>query len=266
MGQLQEQDIPIIIILGTLGMLMLIGGMGLFILIYQKRMLLEKQKQAQQELEYQSQMIKLQFESQEQERKRIGADLHDSLASLLWGAKVNLSIIQRSTELKDQALESSTELSQILDEGIEVVRRIAWELTPEAFHYSGLSESIKKLCKRLNGNGGMEIFFKEENGRLWNDDCALQTFRITQELISNALKHSNAKQLIVSLVWQLDSLKATVTDNGVGFPSDRQKNGVGFWNIEQRIKQLNGKISIGLPPIGTGTEISFEIPLAHDKS
>src|SRR5260221_227642 len=99
--------------------------------------------------DYQNQMIRLQLESQEQERKRIGADLHDSLGSLLWGAKVNASFIQRSVELSEYALASYKELNQILDESIDVVRRVAWELTPEAFHYSGLSDSIKKICARL---------------------------------------------------------------------------------------------------------------------
>ncbi len=264
MGQLQEPDIPIIILLGTLGMLLLIGGMGLFILIYQRRMLLEKQKRAQQELEYQSRMIKLQLESQEQERKRIGADLHDSLGSLLWGAKVNVSLIQRTTSLNEEALTSYTELNQILEESIETVRRIAWELTPDAFHYSGLSDSVARLCKRLDGKG-IEILFKEDGARLWNDDRALQVFRIIQELISNAMKHSGASQLSIEIMWLHERIEIIVTDNGTGFKNDQKQKGVGLWNIDQRIKQLKGKISIGLPPMGTGVEVKLEIPLEHDK-
>src|SRR5258708_2575921 len=196
MDELQEQSIPVIILLGTLAILLLIGGIGLLILIYQKRMLKEKQKRVMQEMDYQNQMIRLQLESQEQERKRIGADLHDSLGSLLWGAKVNASFIQRSVELSEYALASYKELNQILDESIDVVRRVAWELTPEAFHYSGLSDSIKKLCNRLNGEK-QGIVFMEEGERLWNDDRALQVFRGTHELLSNALKHSGADSIAV---------------------------------------------------------------------
>src|SRR6185369_7791764 len=125
-----------IILLGSVGMLLLIGCIGLFILIYQKRMLEEKQKRITQELDYQNQMIKMQIESEERERKRIGADLHDSLGSLLWGAKVNASYIQRLGVAED-VVTSFKDLNQILDESISVVRRISWELTPEAFHYSG---------------------------------------------------------------------------------------------------------------------------------
>src|SRR5260221_7740586 len=191
-------------------------------------------------------IIRLQLESQEQERKRIGADLHDSLGSLLWGAKVNASFIQRSVELNEQALASYKELNQILDESIDVVRRVAWELTPEAFHYSGLSESIKKICARLDGKG-QKIAFAEEGDRLWNDDRALQAFRVTQELISNAMEHSGASSIAISLTWKPENLKVVVADNGSGFNLSQDKKGVGLWNIDQRIKQLNGKIVIGNP-------------------
>ncbi|HLZ16100.1 MAG TPA: histidine kinase, partial [Cyclobacteriaceae bacterium] len=207
-----------------------------------------------------------QLESQETERKRIGADLHDSLGSLLWGAKVNASFIRRSVDLDDAALASYAELNQILDESISVVRRIAWELTPEAFHYSGLSESVAKLCDRLDGKG-LEIVFKEEGGKLWNDDRALQVFRIIQELISNVIKHSGASSMMISLLWGWteDKLKIIVMDNGGGLKQEQEKKGVGFWNIDQRIRQLNGKISMGNPPMGGGLEVLLEIPLHYDK-
>ena len=263
MDQLQEQDIPIVILFGTIGMLLLIGGIALFILAYQKRMLAEKQKRVLQELDYQNRMIKLQLESQENERKRIGADLHDSLGSLLWGAKVNAAFIQKSISTDDSTLASYQELNQILDESIDVVRRIAWELTPEAFHYSGLSESVAKLCERMNGKG-MEILFEEEHGRLWNDDRALQVFRVIQELVSNAMKHSGATSLVISIKWLQETLQINLTDDGRGFEAGYQQKGVGLWNVDQRMKLLNGRIGIGIPPMGTGVSVSLEIPLVHE--
>ncbi|MGC4021191.1 MAG: ATP-binding protein [Cyclobacteriaceae bacterium] len=182
------------------------------------------------------------------------------LGSLLWGAKVNASFIQRSVELKDHALTSYEDLSQILDESISVVRRISWELTPEAFHYLGLSESIKKMCSRLDGKG-QEIRFLEDGKKQWNDDRALQVFRVTQELINNAVKHSTASHIFVSLAWKEKELLVNVNDNGSGFNENQEKKGVGLWNINQRISQLQGKISIGNPPTSTGTEINITIPL-----
>ena len=260
MGKLQEQDIPTLILLGTLGMLLLIGGIGLFLLVYQKRVLKEKQRRTAQELDFQSRMIKLQLESQEHERKRIGADLHDSLGSLLWGAKVNAAFIQRSISMNDEIEISFKDLSQILDEGVEVVRRIAWELTPEAFQYSGLSASISKLCERFNGKG-IEIRIRENDIRLWNDDRALQVFRVIQELISNTIKHSGASVLELVISWFENEIQIGVRDNGSGLKRELNQKGVGLWNVDQRIRQLGGEIQIGHPPIGTGVEINIRIPL-----
>jgi signal transduction histidine kinase len=244
-------------------MTILIGMIGLFMVVYQKRILKEKEKRAQQELEFQSRMIKLQLESLELERKRIGADLHDSLGSLFWGAKVNVSIIQRLSQ-KDEATKTSfQELNQILDEGVEVVRRIAWELTPEAFHYSGFSVSVARLCERFNGKG-IEIRIDECNPKLWNDNRALQAFRVVQELLSNAIKHSKASLFEISLKWSEKEIKINVKDNGIGIQGDMQPKGLGLWNVNQRIRQLNGKIQLGIPPIGNGLEVDMCIPLEYD--
>lgn len=260
MVKLQEQDIPTIILLGTVGILLLIGAIGLFMLAYQKRVLREKQRMSEQELDFQNRMIKLQLESQEHERKRIGADLHDSLGSLFWGAKVNASFIQRSIPMNEEIVGSFKDLSQILDEGVEVVRRIAWELTPETFQYSGLSISVSKLCERFNGKA-MEIIFCENEARLWNDDRALQVFRVIQELISNAIKHSGASVLDITFIWFESEIHIKVRDNGSGIGNAAGQNGVGMWNINQRIRQLQGEIKIGHPPIGSGVQVDLRIPL-----
>lgn len=264
MEELQSQNVILIILLGAVGMLLLIAGMALFIFIHEKRMLSEKRRMAERELSIQTEMIHLQLDSQEIERKRIGADLHDSLGSLLWGAKVNALVIQRSVTLDNTAAASYGELNYILDECLRTVRRIAWELTPEAFHYAGLSGSVKKLCQQLNSDA-LSVTFQEERETEWNDDNALQVFRIIQELLSNALKHSKASIVLVTMLWQEHQLQVRVSDNGTGFTLG-ERNGVGLWNVQQRVKQLHAQISIGNPPSSTGTEIILTIPLSHDKS
>jgi len=206
-------------------------------------------------------MIKMQFESQEQERKRIGADLHDSLGSLLWGAKVNASLIQKMFKTGETVDSEFEELFQILDEGLEVVKRIAWELTPEAFQYSGFSVSVAKLCGRFNGRG-IEIRITENEGRLlWNDNRALQTFRLIQELLSNAIKHSKASVLEISISWLTEEIRINVRDNGIGLNEKQDQKGLGLWNLNQRVHQLSGKVKLGVPPIGSGLEIDLSIPL-----
>lgn len=262
MEALQAEHITWIILLGTLGMLLLVGFMGLFILLYQKRMLKERQLKAARELEYQNQMIQLQLESQEQERKRIGADLHDSVGSLLWGAKVHAALVQRTGNLGSDALEAYHELVKILDESLETVRKIAWELTPEAFHFTGLSGSLKKMCQQLDGKP-IQISFVEHEPKAWNDDRALLVFRILQELISNTFKHSGATQLSIVMNWKTDSLNILFKDNGKGLSGQVERKGVGLWNVEQRIKQLKAEFQMGNSSEETGIRVTMKIPLSH---
>ncbi len=264
MAQLSESETLFIVLVGSTGMLLLIVAIGVFIFVYQKRMFSTRMENIKREQDYAQNMIKAQLESQEQERTRIGADLHDSLGSLLWGAKVNASFIQRSVDLSGQAQESYQELIQILDQSIDTMRRISWELTPEAFHHSGFSQSVNKLCDQLNGRG-LEVRFEETGNYMWNDDEGIQAFRIVQELVSNAIKHSKANLLEVAIAWQNSHLRIEIRDNGTGFKLNESRTGVGWWNIEQRAKRLNAEIDIGNPPMTGGSSISINIPLNHGK-
>jgi two-component system, NarL family, sensor kinase len=264
MATLSSEDVISIIALGTVGMLILIGGIALFILVYQKKVLHEKQKQALLEMEYQNNMITMQLQSQEQERKRIGADLHDSLGSLLWGAKINAAFIQRTVDLQGEAKASHNELIQILDKSLTTVRRIAWELTPEAFHHAGFSQSIADLCNQLNGKG-LDAKFVETGSHYWNDHDALQAYRIVQELVSNVLKHAKATMVTVSIYWRETTLEINVQDDGIGFKLGDKRAGVGWWSIEQRAKHLKAEIRIGDSTTSQGTTVTLNIPLNHDK-
>jgi signal transduction histidine kinase len=265
MATLSSEDIISIIALGTVAVMILIAGFALFVLAYQKRVLSEKQKQAQLEMEHQTNMITLQLESQEKERKRIGSDLHDSLGSLLWGAKVNAATILRTVELHGEAKASHTELIEILDQSIATVRRIAWELTPEAFQHAGFSQSIANLCNQLNGKG-IEAKFIEMGSHYWNDQDALQAYRIVQELINNVLKHSMATRVMASIVWEKESVDVTIADDGIGFKLDGNRNGVGWWSIAQRVKKLHAEINLRETTSKGGATIILHIPLNHENN
>lgn len=263
MASFPQSEIIYLIILGSGGMLSLIGGIAIFIAVYQKRMILEQQRQKLQDEEYQQKMIQLQLESQETERRRIAQDLHDSVGSLLWGAKLAASYIDRVDSLTVEQKSSHRELMKILDQSIQTVKRIAWELTPEAFHYSGLSQSLTSLCGRFDGKGLQVQFLEEGEKLIWNDHRALFVFRIVQELVSNTIKHALASCLTVHLFWTPTNLIVKVSDDGQGFTLSDKREGVGWWNIQHRSSQLNAKIEIGEPPIGLGSAVTLTVPLQH---
>lgn len=265
MEVLQDQSILIYVLLGTGVTVLLVVSIVAFVLFYKQRMLLERNKQVELALEYQRKMVQLQLESQENERKRIGADLHDSLGSLLWGIKVNMAYIQRTTALSKNALETHEEVTRLLDDGIQVVRRISWEISSDAFHYSGLSESVNKLCSQFQGKG-INFQFQEIGPRvMWNDENALHVFRIIQELVSNAFKHSNGDLIKIIFHWNPELLTIIVSDNGRGIDQQQHRDGVGLWNVTHRIQQIKGEFSIGNPPTGTGTVATLKVYLTHEK-
>jgi signal transduction histidine kinase len=132
MATLQEREIISLIALGSTGILALIIGIAVFLITYQRRMLKAQVREQQREKEYQQRMIQMQLESQEAERKRIAADLHDSVGSLLWGAKLAAVYLDRSGENDIHRTSLHNELMDILDQSILTVKQISWELTPEA--------------------------------------------------------------------------------------------------------------------------------------
>ena len=261
MAELPQGEVVYIIILGSLGILTFVVGFAVFIMIYQKRMLQEQEKRRILDLEYQQLMIQSQIDSQEVERKRIAADLHDSIGSLLWAAKLNIGFLGRSLDLDGELKNSYQETMKILDQSIDSVKRISWELTPEAFQHTGLSSSIKELCSRLDGKGLSLMFQEVGTGIFWKDDRALMVFRIVQELINNAVKHAKAKRIKVELIWKEKDLVIEVSDDGIGFtPNDTTQNGLGWWNITHRSKKIGATVLVN-ENVQTGAAIELIVPL-----
>jgi len=259
MAESTQEQINFLLTLGTIGILIPSFFIILFFFIYQKRILLLQQQKQKLEINFQDQMSRAQLDAQEKDRIRIAADLHDSVGSLLWGAKLNASFIQRTVSLNDQAKESHDELINILDQTIQTVRRIAWQLTPEAFQHAGLSKSLERMCSTVDGKG-INVTFTEHQTSLWNDAAALQIFRIVQELLSNSIKHSQASNISVSLFNPGNTLFVVVEDDGIGYTPQPGLDGVGWWSIRQRAKQIGAEISIGLPPSGKGLSVTISIP------
>lgn len=245
MEGLSQVEVIYIIIIGSLGMLLPITGFAVFISTYQKRMLQEQEKRRIIELNYQQQMIQSQIDSQETERKRIAADLHDSIGSLLWAAKLNIAYLARLSNFNGEMKDSYVETMKILDQSIDSVKRISWELTPEAFHHTGLSSSIMELCSRFDGRGQVIVCSELGQSFFWKDDRALMTFRIVQELLNNAVKHARATNILINLSWNPDAVVISVEDDGIGFAlNDKIRNGVGWWNITNRAKMINAIIKV----------------------
>lgn len=255
-----------LIIFTSAGVLTFCVGCVFFFVRYQRKMFQEQERRRQQDLDFQNQMIRLQIDCTETERRRIATDLHDSIGSQLWAAKLNIAFLGRSPELADDIKESYSETIRMLDQSIDSIRRISWELAPEAFNHTGLASSIKEFCARLDGKGQKVIYQENGNNVPWKNDRALMVYRIVQELVNNATRHAQSTVIMVVLHWSTQSLRIEVSDDGKGFLLDEKiRSGVGWWNITNRVNKIGATILVK-ENIQKGSAIELTVPIEDERA
>jgi signal transduction histidine kinase len=237
-------NFAVIFSIATVGMLVLSGAIILFVVFYQKKMIQEQLKRQQMELDYQQKMMEAALESQENERKRVAADLHDSIGAMLSTIRVGITTIAK--QMNDP--QSLDQPKLMLDDTISSVRRISRDLMPSTLEKFGFAQAVKEMCEQFQATALMPIVCHEHGEiKAMHKSRELMLFRIVQELINNALKHSYATEVIVNVTGE-DEIILTVEDNGVGFSPDDFKSptangkGLGLFNIENRVRVLGAKM------------------------
>lgn len=238
--------------------IMAFGGMMLFVVfLLMRRNLLQRQKI--QSAEQANLQLKARIEGEQQERKRISQELHDGIGGILSAAKMNLSRVY--TLVPEQAPRYERGV-QLLDEAYKELRRTAHNLSPHILKNKGLADTLFSYCRKTAEDQKIDIQF-QPFGHLeaLNEDIALASYRIIQELIQNIVKHSGASQAMVQLGYQDGQLDITVEDNGKGMASQNLVDGIGLSNIRDRVTALKGHIEIDSQP-GEGATIYINIETA----
>lgn len=201
---------------------------------------------------------------QDTERRRIAADLHDRLGSMLSTVKIYFTTLEESIgELKGENKEQYIKANLLLDDACEEVRRISHDLASDVLVRNGLLSALnflKENVSKINKvNMSVLAFGLEER---FESIIEVALYHILQEMINNILKHSQATEVIVQLNYYEKKLNIVVEDNGVGFDVNeaKEKKGMGLKNIESRVRKLNGRLSIDSGK-GSGTTMILDIPL-----
>jgi signal transduction histidine kinase len=260
-----EYQIALLIAIGTVGMLLLAIAIVLFMVFYQKRMIQEQVKRQKLEIDYQQKMMQATLESQESERRKLAADLHDSIGGMLSTIRMGISTLGRS--LPDQRSVDPTK--QMLDDTIASVRQISRDLMPATLEKFGLAQALKELCERVQNTSLLSITFIEQGEfKPFDKNKELMIFRIIQELLNNAIKHSQATEIKVNLLTT-NELVVVVEDDGVGFNIEEQKSdkrngkGLGLYSIENRASLLNAKLEFDRQR-KKGSMITLTMALHHE--
>ncbi|GAA4302780.1 hypothetical protein GCM10023183_14730 [Nibribacter koreensis] len=223
-----------------------------------------KQKaETQFELSQQKAVMEAVLATQNEERKRIAEALHNSLAQLLYAAKLNLEELQ--TEVSDGStfLKPLSRVSGFLEDAIKETRTLAHELIPRALQDLGLKSALKDLATRLTSRSlSIQCIV---TGFDAPTDYALEThiFRFVQELLNNIMKHAQATEALVQVVDQGRKVRIRVEDNGKGMTTQQIKDsnakGMGLKTLKSRVHLLQGHLTIDSS--GTeGTTVTIEIP------
>jgi two-component system, NarL family, sensor kinase len=256
-------DFVFMFTIATAVMLLLAFSIIIFVIFYQKRILSEQLKRQQLEVEYQQKMLQAALESQEKERSRLASDLHDSVGAMLSTIRLTLHPVVKAGN--GQPLDQT---KQLLDETIETVRRISRDLLPAGLEKFGLTHAIQELCERINSSDIVTVQFSE-NGNVIEMDKKREVlvYRIIQEMLNNAIRHSKASLLKIQLMWT-DTLQLVIQDNGEGFDYEgfktRQassKAGLGLYSIETRVQLLGAKLKYDTV-FPSGSQFTVKIPTA----
>lgn len=207
------------------------------------------------------------FNIQEQERLRLSREIHDDVAQRLIdaGHAIDELIVQSRSQSSDIE-ERLKILRGQMDEVLEDTRRAIQGLRPPLLEEIGLKRSLAWLCQEVSEETSMEVehHIDIENART-TPEIEFAVYRISQEAISNAKKHSAATRLNYDLQAKSGRLRITISDNGCGFVPLKQEKlrtagKMGLLGIRERVRLLKGTLDLLSAP-GNGTTLKISIPL-----
>jgi signal transduction histidine kinase len=216
----------------------------------------QRQKRKNQELlvlknEAQISSLESLIEGEEKERFRIAKELHDGVNGDLSAIKHKLNTL---LELNNKTIKEAVIM---IDKSCEQVRAISHNLVPPALENFDLESAISDYCTNMNSVHEAQITF-DYLGDTMNSPKLVEVniFRITQELVTNSIKHADATEINVQLSFRNNTIQLAVDDNGKGFDVLNVKStGIGLSNVKNRVAFLNGEIDFVSSENGTSVNI-----------
>jgi PAS domain S-box-containing protein len=207
------------------------------------------------------------IDAQEVERSRIARELHDDINQRLAMLALNLE------NLRDQLPASAAKLrrevgktrKRVKDLGADI-RALSHGLHSFTLDHFGLAAAARGFCKELSDRQGVEIECHFENlPKNLPRDTSLCLFRVLQEALQNATKHSGSRRVRVSLRGGASGVELKVHDSGIGFKPEEvvKGNGLGLISIKERLKVVNGELLID-SQLRRGTTIHVRVPLSSE--
>jgi signal transduction histidine kinase len=200
--------------------------------------------------------------AQDDERSRIARDLHDDISQQLAVLTIDLTRWGRTAQTAETV--AAEALKRAEDIGASV-RELSHRLHPATLRVMGLVDAVNGLKKELLHPGVTITFTHEGVPPTLPPDLTLCLFRVVQEALQNASKHSQARNVSVDLTGTSDGIALTIVDDGVGFDVDAAwRRGLGLISVRERVEAIGGTFGLrSSPGAGTRLKVSVPVPISH---
>lgn len=203
--------------------------------------------------------------TQEEERQRVSQRLHDGAGQTLTALKIGLDLLEPT--LDERSSQQLREASALVEQTIEDIRVLAYDLRPPELDVMGLASALEDQCREFARRTQLLITYHvDEVPHELPDVISLSFYRLLQEALDNVAKHAEATQVDVRLNIRDDKIELTVQDDGRGFEGASlgiplsSSYGLGLLGMQERFERLNGSLTI-LSWVGSGTILRAVVPL-----
>ncbi len=201
------------------------------------------------------------IEAQEEERHRISRELHDDIGQRVFLVACELEMRRQALVALKQDRESNQlkKVQRELDQLSTDIHELSHQLHSSKLQHCGLAVALKELCEKHSKNNGpvIELSARGVDSDV-PPDVALCLFRVAQEALSNAVKHSLARKILVQVDQHLGRVCLTIKDEGKGFDPTIQSEGIGLTSMRERLRIIGGELLVKSSP-NEGTEVSAAV-------
>jgi signal transduction histidine kinase len=196
-----------------------------------------------------------------EERNRLARDLHDSAKQKAFAALAQLGTANGLWKSKSEGVQPHLqEAETLVYEVIQELTFLIQEIYPIALQEKGLPTTLREYVYEWETRNDAEINLTIRDERVLPLDTEQAIYRVIQEALANISRHSRAKRVDVSLVYNADSLQVHIADDGCGFDMNQKAKGLGFRSMRDRINSVRGNIQIQSAP-GQGTRLIIQLPI-----
>lgn len=232
------------------------GVLGIILIYFIITMIRQQRKTQRLNLE----KIEAEIRTLEKERKRIASDLHDDLGPLLSAIRFKINAVDLINDDDKVLIENA---SQHIDDTLNRVREISFDLMPNTLIRKGLVQTLEEFIPKMEKLVPLKIHFTHEDINELPTEMTINLYRIVLEIINNTVKHSQATNLVIQLTKPGKKIVLLTSDDGIGFDYEKKKEenpGLGLKNLQSRAEIMHGELLINTQP-GKGVKYSIEIPL-----